>query len=228
MLDSTTICGVFKEEIKNRFLCTVNVDGIDTVCYIPSSCRLSNFIDLTKREVLLKPIKKKNARTKFSVFAVRYRNSYVPLNLSCANEIIDENLTRRMFSFLGSRKYVFREKIIDNYKSDLYIKDTDTIVEIKSILAFDKMALFPTMFSERANRQLEQIKRLLDNGHRVCYTFVSMYPGVRTIYINMSQEEYCKLFKECINNGMLICAFSISMKGDEPLVKSRIEVKISQ
>ncbi len=36
--------GIFKEELKNRFLCLVEVDGADTLCYIPSSCRLSNFV----------------------------------------------------------------------------------------------------------------------------------------------------------------------------------------
>ena len=56
--------GVFKCEIKNRFLCQVNVAGEDLVCYIASSCRLSNFLDLTNRNVLLKLVKGKNAKTK--------------------------------------------------------------------------------------------------------------------------------------------------------------------
>ena len=50
------IYGTFQMEIKNRFLCSVNIDGKDETCYIPSSCRLSNFIDMTGRTVLLKPI----------------------------------------------------------------------------------------------------------------------------------------------------------------------------
>ena len=58
VLDSQIIYGKFKEEIKNRFLCTVNINGANTICYIPSSCRLSNFINLTDRMVMLQPIKK--------------------------------------------------------------------------------------------------------------------------------------------------------------------------
>lgn len=225
MLDSMLVRGVFKTEIKNRFLCTVNVDGTDIVCYIPSSCRLSNFIELTGRQVLLNPIKNKHARTKFSVYAVRYRNSYVPLNLSSVNRIIENSLTRRIFSFLGSRKNVFREKMIDSYKSDLYIEDTNTVIEVKSLLSFNRTALFPTVFSERANRQLMEIKRLLDSGHRICYTFVSMCAGVKVININTSQKEYCMLFRECVNSGMFVCAFSLGMKDNMPFIKSRIEVR---
>ena len=52
MLKQSFKHGIFKKELKNRFLCLVEIDGEDTLCYIPSSCRLSNFIDLTGKEVL--------------------------------------------------------------------------------------------------------------------------------------------------------------------------------
>lgn len=224
MPDSETKYGIFKTEIKNRFLCMVNVEGNDTVCYIPSSCRLSNFIDLSNRQVMLQPIKKENARTKYSVYAVKYRRNYVLLNLSTSNKVIEESIHRRLFAFLGSRRNVFREKNIDGYKSDLYVEDTDTVIEIKSILSFNNSAQFPTVFSERANRQLEDIRRLLEAGHKVCYMFVSMYSGVKQIYIN-EQEEYCKLFRECMEIGMKICAFSLGLKESTPFVKTQIDVR---
>lgn len=110
--DSSIEYGVFKAEIKNRFLCTVNVDGTDTICYIPSSCRLSNFIDLVNKKVMLRPIKKKDARTKYSVYAVKYRQCYVLLDLSSSNKIIAESLDRRIFAFLGSRKKFLEKKLL--------------------------------------------------------------------------------------------------------------------
>lgn len=223
MSGSEIVYGTFKEEIKNRFLCTVSIDGTDTVCYIPSSCRLSNFIDLSNRTVMLQPVKKKGARTKYAVYAVKYRRSYVPLNLSVSNRVLEAEI-RRYFSFLGKRKDVFREKVIDGYKSDLYIADTDTVIEVKSILSFNKNAIFPTVFSERANRQLEELLGLLMNGHRVCYMLVSMCSSVETIRINDEQEEYYRLFKDCMKHGMTVSAISLSMKNDLPYVKSRIGV----
>ena len=70
MLEQSFKHGIFKEELKNRFLCLVEIDGEDTLCYIPSSCRLSNFIDLTGREVLVLPVLSPDARTKYSVYAL--------------------------------------------------------------------------------------------------------------------------------------------------------------
>lgn len=224
MLESEIVYGTFKEEIKNRFLCTVSIDGTDTVCYIPSSCRLSNFIDLANRTVMLRPIKKKDARTKYAVYAVKYRRSYVPLNLSVSNRVLETEIRRRYFSFLGKRKAVFRERMIDGYKSDLYIADTDTVIEVKSILSFNKNAIFPTVFSERANRQLEELLGLLANGYRVCYMLVSMCASVESIRINNEQEEYYRLFVDCMRHGMTVSAISLSMKNDLPYVKSRIDV----
>lgn len=225
MSDSEIIYGVFKEEIKNRFLCTVNIEGTDTVCYIPSSCRLSNFINLTNRRVMLHPIKKRNARTKYSVYAVEYRQAYVSINLSNANRIIENSIRRRIFSFLGARKNVYREKNVDGYKSDLYLNDTDTVIEIKSILSFSRTALFPTVFSERANRQLKNIKLLLEKGHNVCYMLISMYSGTKAISIDKQQTEYAELFSECVKKGMTVCAFSLGMNEGESFVKSRVEIE---
>jgi len=226
MSDSMLIYGVFKEEIKNRFLCIVNINDEDTLCYIPSSCRLSNFIDLKNRVVALKPIKKKDAHTRFSVYAVKYRNSFILLNLSEANSIIEQQINRKIFYFLGNRESVTREKTIYGYKSDLYISDTDTIIEVKSLLTIEKEARVPSVFSERGNRQLLDLKRLLQDGHKVCYMFVSLYSGVKEIRLNVEQREYMRNFNECIANGMTSCAFSVYMHDGGPIIKSRIKVNM--
>ena len=99
-------------------------------CYIPSSCRLGNFIDMKGRTVLLKHNQAKDARTKYAVYAVKIKNEFILLNLSQANRIIEVALPKRRFSFLGLRKQIVREKRIGDYKSDLYIEDTKTLIEI--------------------------------------------------------------------------------------------------
>ena len=56
--------GIFVKELKNRFLCEVLVNGVATVCYVPSSCHLSNFLDLSNKKVLLVPTLTPGSRTK--------------------------------------------------------------------------------------------------------------------------------------------------------------------
>ncbi len=223
-MESTITYGEFVKELHNRFLCVVKVNEEDTLCYIPSSCKLSNFIDLRGRSVMLIPVKKKKARTCFSLYAVKYKRSFVLLNLSEANKIVATQLRRRMFSFLGSRNSIKREKMIDGYKSDLYIEDTDTLIEVKSLLSFDQEALSPTVYSERANRQLRDIQTILEKGHRVYYIFISFYSGVKQIKINPLQKEYSRLFYECIRQGMSVAAYSVRMDGEQAIIHKRITV----
>lgn len=78
------IIGTFKKELKNRFLCEVQIDGTDVVCYVPSSCHLSNFLKLEGKKVLLVPTKTPNSRTPYALFAVPYKRNYIVLNISMA------------------------------------------------------------------------------------------------------------------------------------------------
>ena len=225
-VDSAFKLGVFKEELKNRFRCVVTIDDVDTICYIPSSSRLSNFIDLRNRVVKLRPIKKRDARTQYAVYAVKYNRSFVLLDLASVNTVVEKQLPRSIFSFLGSRTLVKREAPIDNYKCDLYLEDSDTIIEIKSLLSFGKDAVLPTVYSERAIKQLTKIKQLLFDGHKVCYFIASLYQGVEQVRMNRDQQEFYALFMECIEAGMTVAAFSLKMSSSQVLVHNRIEVII--
>ena len=226
MTESQMIYGTFKEETKNRFLCQVTIDNEDVECYIPSSCRLGNFIDMKGRTVLLKRNQAKDARTEYAVYAVKIKNEFILLNLSQANRIIEVALPKRRFSFLGLRKQIVREKRIGDYKSDLYIEDTKTIIEIKSILSFQKTALFPTVYSERGIKQLVQLSSLLDEGFKVCYFFASFSHHVREIQINNGIEEYARLFNVCLEKGMTVYGITLKMKDGCPLIHSTIPVLV--
>lgn len=223
-----TISGVFQAEIKNRFLCKVRIHGEDVTCYIPSSCRLSNFINMQGRTVLLKPVTTPNARTAFAVYAVKYGRSYILLNLAQANRVIESQLHRRYFSFLGKRKNVSHEYKIGNYKTDLFIHDTNTLIEIKSSLAFSREGSFPTVYSARAIEQLWNISRLLDEGYQACYMLVSLNPSVQRITINKEIEDFYQAFLACMNKGMKCCAFSVRLHEQKPELYSKVDMIIPQ
>lgn len=220
--ENRLITGVFKTELKNRFLCTVCVDGVDVICYIPSSCRLSNFIDLSGKTVLLKPNQSTAARTAYVVYAVKHGRQFILLNLAQVNRVIESQLPRRYFSFLGKRKNVAHEVCIESYKTDLFIHDTNTVVEIKSILSFDRSASFPSVYSERAVGQLKKLSRLLDAGYKVCYLFVSLNPRVKELSINKNVPDYYTLFQECVDKGMIVRAFSIRMDEQGPEIYAKV------
>jgi DNA-binding sugar fermentation-stimulating protein len=174
--------------------------------------------------VLLKPTLTPNAKTAHAVYAVKYGRNYILLNLTQANRVIESQLQRRYFSFLGKRKYISHEMKLGNYRTDLFIHDTNTLVEIKSILAFDKDVSFPTVYSERSVNQLKEISKLLDKGYHACYMLVSLNPKVKKITINSAVEDFYHLFYECVSKGMTYCAVSVHLVQQEPELYSRIQM----
>ena len=222
---SNFIKGIFVKELKNRFLCEVIIDGVSTVCYVPSSCHLSNFLDLKNKKVLLVPTQTPNSRTKYALLAVAYKRGYLVLNTSMANVAVANSLKSRMFSGLGRRKNYQTEHSIGNYKTDIYIQDSNTIIEIKSIISTQSKGCFPTVFSERSIKQLKQLRELMYNGYKVCFMIISLNPYLKSIEINRETEFY-REFVKCINDGMNVKAYTCSLVESKPVIKSCIPVSI--
>lgn len=216
--------GKFLTEHNSRFLCTVCVDGEEMTCYVPSSCKLGNLIDLNNRTVLLKKNSSAKTRTKYAVYAVKYGRNYILLNLAQVNNVIASQLHRRFFSSLGHRKSVFQEKYIEGYRADLFIQDTHTLIEVKTLLSLEKNAHFPSVHSERAITQLYKLDRLLDEGYNVCYLIVSLTPRVKEIQISNASSEFYDLFQRCVRKGMTVHAVSICMTEDKFQIHSTIKV----
>jgi len=216
--------GIFVQELKNRFLCEVLIDGVPTVCYVPSSCHLSNFLKLKGKRVLLVPIKSKASRTRFALFAVRFKRSFLLLNTSLANRAVENSLTSRRFSFLGKRKNFLTEHMVRSYKADLYISETNTVIEVKSVISQNKTAVFPTVYSERTQRQLVQLQELLQQGFAVCFMIVSLSPYVKDIIIDDTTPFYQE-FVKCVQLGMAPVAFTCRLINGMPLIDKAIPVK---
>ena len=228
MLEQAFKHGIFKEELKNRFLCLVEIDGEDTLCHIPSSCRLSNFIDLTGKEVLVSPVLSPGSRTKYSVYALSGSNGFILLNMTKANEIVADNIITRRFSYLGKRTLIRTEYEVSGYKSDLYIEDTKTVIEVKSILSFDKggEATFPSVYSQRAIDQLNKLRSLMEEGYRSAYIFVSLNPSINRLAISDQIKEYHYAFYNCIDKGMVVKGVSIKLINEEPHIYSTIKILV--
>ena len=222
---SKFIEGIFVKELKNRFLCEVLIDGVSTVCYVPSSCHLGNFLDLQNKKVLLVRTQTPKSRTQYALFAIPYKRSQIILNTSMANSAVANSVGSRRFSYLGPRKTIFMEHRIDDYKSDLYIKDTNTIIEIKSIIATSKTGVFPTVYSERTLNQLEKIQYLLSHGYRVCFIIVSLNPYVSEIQID-DQTEFFRHFQVCIDQGMIVKGYACSFVEGCLKINKAIEIKL--
>ena len=145
------------------------------------------------------------------------------MNSSLANKAIENSINKRRFSFLGKRKTIQTEKHLENYKADFIIKDSQTILEIKSLITTDKEAIFPTVYSERALNQYKQLFSLMDKGYSVYYFIVSLNPYVKVIRINKKSEFYSYY---CVGKtkGINFKAFSCRLVDKTPFIDKEIPI----
>lgn len=217
------VIGTFKRELKNRFLCEVSIDGEDVVCYVPSSCHLGNFLKLEGKQVLLVPTQSPNVRTKFALFAVPYKHNYILLNTSMANRAVETSLQSRRFSYLGKRKNVLKEHVVEEYKADLFLPDSNTIIEVKSVISLGNTGHFPTIYSERTLRQMDLMLNLLHNGYRVYLIIVSLHPYLKELQIETDSEFYVAL-KKCIDAGLILKSYTSKLHNKTVSIDKEIHI----
>jgi len=224
--DLELIEGVFLKELDNRFRCVVKVGSDTFTCYVPSSCRLSNLINLEGKKVLLTPTLTPTATAKYSLFAVQHKRSYILLNSSIANKAVKMNIASRRFSYLSDRNTIIAEHSVNGYKADLFIEDTGSIIEIKSIISQDSEAIFPAVFSARANRQLKELSVFLEQGINVYFYIISLSPYLKSVRINKEMVSFYESFLHCLHLGMRTAAYTCRLRESKLTLEKEIPIII--
>lgn len=162
---------LFLAENKNRFVGKILLDNNESLCYIASSSHLKHFIDLKDRKILLLPIESKKATIKYSLFAVEIEDTYIITNTNVSNQIIRNEIHSKYFDFLGARSTFLNEHNLGNYKCDIFIPETKTVIEIKSLISLNDIEVFPNVYSKRFEKQLSRIEQLLTEQFKVYLLF---------------------------------------------------------
>lgn len=219
------IKGIFVSESKNRFISKVKVNDEVVECYVPSSSRIDNYLKLDECEVILTENKAKKSRTKYSLFAVKSEKEYIILNLNKVNSILEDLVVSKSL-YPEALFRVYREKVIEGYKSDLLLKSVDKsiIIEAKGIIAKESKVTFPQVNSERAILQLKALEKLLHQGNIVHYYLVSLSPFIKEIEIDTKTEYYYHL-NRCMNSGLSLRGICIEFDGKSVRYSKDISIR---
>lgn len=194
--------GIYRREGKYRFGCEVEIQNKIENCYVSSSAKLEQFVALKGKEVrLIKNLG--NTKNKYTLWSVKYGAGEIILDLNRVNLVI-ENLIRRKNLLFKDYKKITREKKVGDFKSDLVIEMEEymEIIEIKTIISLEEIALFPNLQTYRAIEQLKKIESLLKQGLRVTYMLIALSPYIRDIEINPEYKDYRKYYNRCVKLGM--------------------------
>ena len=212
---------VFLREEKPRFLCTVFLDGKEELCYVPSSCKLGSLIKLDGERVLLKPVESKSSKLRYALYAVMKQQGWILLNLAEVNKVIKDQIARRFFSYLGKRKEIQTEKIVEGYKADLFLPESHTVIEVKTVLTEEKIGRFSTLQAGRTVKQLEQLKGLLAKGYKVGYLIIALNPKTREITVTKDLKE---LLQQCIAQCMQCHGYTLKHEAENLVISKKIPI----
>lgn len=210
--------GIFIKESKNRFLCEVLIDNQIQECYLPCSSKISEFIDLTNKTVLLKRNKGTKTKTNFSLFAVYVNNdNLILLDLNYLNILVKEQLYN-----VNSKREIF---MTPAFRSDIYLEKENKVIEVKGIIADKNKVEFPSVKAIRAEKQLIEIKKILLEGMKVEYVIILTNKEICEISFNPKREKFKQLFKECIALGMKLKVYSLKYKDNRFYLVNKRELQ---
>jgi DNA-binding sugar fermentation-stimulating protein len=206
---------IFLEEVNPRFIGKVLINGVVEECYIASSAKLSNFINLVGETVILKCNTNKKARTKYTLYGLKKRKNIILLNLNSVNiyfeELYRENkLQGYEFSEIGKK-----EVFVEDYKADYYIPSLRLVIENKTIISENEIAYFPMKGSKRAIEQMRKIGSLIKQGYKTKYNIFILTPDTKKITLADPTSEFIRLFSENIEKGMEYYIYYLFMQDDE-------------
>lgn len=213
--------GVFKEEAKHRFLCSVQVDGKLEECYVACSSRLTPIFPLENWNVILVPNRGTNLRTKYTLQAAYNDSIQVLLNFNYINELVQKYLCSQY-----NNVDIKRECYIEKYKAD-FLLNNNLIIEAKGFLSQTESLIFPIKSSIRAKDQLRKILKLLKKGYNVNYYFILLNPQIINIKIDDSNKEYYNLFLKCMKNGLKPVFFKVKWINHQECWLSNVDDEIN-
>lgn len=214
--------GIFIRELENRFKAEVLIDGIVTICYVSSSCKLNKLIDLSEREVILKELDNSKTGLKYSIIAAKLGKKIVILNSNYANLAYENYLCKKNHVPKIVDINIFREITVCGYKSDFFIQNENTIVEIKSVISNKKKLNFPQVKSERFNRQIKMIETLLKDGYKYKLILIGLNPEMKEIIFD---KEFNKLKTYCVDRNFSIEGYVCKLSNNmTPIIKGILDI----
>ena len=105
----------------------------------------------------------------------------------------------------------------------MYLPESNTVIEVKTILSDKREGRFPSSTSVRVKKQLSQILELLDKGYQVCYLFIVLNPTTKQVKLG---DELKQIFEECIAKGMICKAYALKFFNESPVIHKCVKIII--
>lgn len=207
-MKKTYLEAIFIKEGKYRFICTILINNNFEECYVSSSSKLSKYINLDNKKIVVSENNDKNLRTSYTLEAVEIEDKFLYLNFNNAN-----NLYKKYLLSIGIEEDTIQREIFVNefVKTDFLINSVRCI-EVKSLLSSEKEIIFPDKSSKRISQQLQQYINLLKIKTPITFSFIDMSNNITNLEWLNNKIQYD--FILAVKLGLQIEVFSVIYHND--------------
>lgn len=216
---SKLLSGVFLKRYK-RFFADVTLDhSAETViAHVANTGSLKGAAEVN-RPCLVSPAANPERKLKFSLEAIQAASgSWVGVNTSLPNQLAKEAFENKVFTHWKTFDQLQSEvKINKETRLDLMLQSTKTgrqhFVEIKNVtMAEGETAMFPDAVTERGQKHLKELMKLVDEGHSCEILFTVQRTDCKKFKAaDHIDPEYAKLLKEAEKKGVKITAAVVEL-----------------
>ncbi len=235
--------GIFLKRYK-RFFADIRIGKDIHVAHVPNTGSLKSCLF---PEIPCRYTESSNPerKLKFTLYALKTETSWVGVNTSISNALVEEVFTEKLNPKWKKFDRVQREvKISKETRFDMVLwsskdhpdlekvteKDLKTtplhFIEVKNVtLAEDGIAQFPDAVTERGQKHIRELMKLMKMGHTAELVFTVQREDCKTFKpADHIDEDYGKLLREAVEQGLIVsawpCTFTeqeISLDPKQPL-----------
>ncbi|MDO5851143.1 MAG: DNA/RNA nuclease SfsA [Methanobacteriaceae archaeon] len=210
------IKGFFKSR-PNRFVVEFSDEkGLVDIAHLHDPGRLTELL-IEDKELLLEYVpnyKETNRKTKYNVIAVFYNNSWVIINSSFHNDLVEELINNKCIKPLKEFYVKKREYTHGNSRLDFLLSSSNDelmFMEVKGCtLVKNSVAMFPDAPTIRGSKHVQELIKIKKDGFLSCVLILVLQNNAKSFTPNKETDPvFYETLKEAYNKDVIILPFKI-------------------
>lgn len=207
----------------NRFIAHVAIDGVDTVVHVKNTGRCRELL-VPGVTVYLEKSDKSTRKTAYDLIAVEKGDRLINMDAQAPNRVFAEFARQ----FDPTATAVRSEVVYGSSRLDFCLETPTGLhfVEVKGVtLEQNGHVSFPDAPTERGVKHLQELQRVVEQGHRATAFFVVQMSGVTDFAPNdVNHAAFGIELRRAAQNGVTVVAYDCQVEPDSLRIGRPIKV----
>lgn len=223
--EDSPVAAVFKARL-NRFLGVVQIDGEQTLCFIPNPGRMDELLRPGAKVYLIEK-SPENRKTQYDLAIVDHNGTLVSIDSRVPNMVIAEAIESNRLQEFHGMNIVEREHTFGDSRLDFLLRSGpgQLLLEVKSCtLVRNGTSFFPDAPTARGRRHLRTLMDGLAEGG-AAILFLIQRPDTKCLRSNEATDpEFAETLREAARMGVEVYAYNSNVTLHGVSIKQKVPV----